>query len=181
LFTLVIANKLFESQFGYYEIYEITDYKTIITFFLKGLFLAPLCIFIIVHYGLLILSRLLVESLINLIIRFLKRKFAVKYNEPILIKLYTLFLKKKDSTGNLDYIIDELHKLNLLNFKFILVLTIFSNINGWIFGATLLFLSVIILSLWITFLFLKLIEEGLKLYLRNKNQSLEKVDLLEKN
>jgi len=181
LFTLVIATKLFESQFGKYEIYEITDYKRIINFFIMGDFLAPLCVFIVVHFCLLILSIIIFEGLINLAIRFLKKKFPVKYDEPFLIQLYSIFLNKKGIVGKLDHIINELHNLNLLGFKFIILITLFSNVNGWIYGATLVFVSVIILVLLFVALLFKLIDKGLNIYLRNKNQNLSKVDLIEKN
>lgn len=50
LFSLSIASFLFEKFYFHYEWLEISDYKSILDFLIKGHFIVPFAIFLIVHY-----------------------------------------------------------------------------------------------------------------------------------
>ena len=50
LFTISIASYLFERFYGPYEWFDITDYKGIVDFLIKGDFFIPFSLFLIVHF-----------------------------------------------------------------------------------------------------------------------------------
>jgi len=50
VFSISISSFLFERFYFKYDWLDVTDYKGIINFFIKGNFFVPFCIFIVVHY-----------------------------------------------------------------------------------------------------------------------------------
>lgn len=85
LFSLSITSFFFEKLYFNYQWINITDYKAILDFLIKGYFFVPLCLFVIVHYSLQGISLVFFTLM------------TVKKSSNLLKKLYAIEFKKTDS------------------------------------------------------------------------------------
>ena len=92
IFTISITSFFYERIIGPYSWIEITDYKGILDFFVKGNFYVPLFMYVIVYVSISLLSYVLFDIFVN--------KKSVKWTEKI-IKYELIKKVDEDSYWNI--------------------------------------------------------------------------------
>jgi hypothetical protein len=87
VFTASITAALFQSIYFKYEVYDITDYKVIVDFFLTGNFFIPFILFLIIYR---------ITYYIPNILFFLSNHFITKYLDKKLDPLFDTIIRSTD-------------------------------------------------------------------------------------
>jgi len=173
LFSISISSFFFEKFYFKYFWLDITDYKTILDFFIKGYFFVPFSIFIVVHFSIESISNVIFGSVTDNNSSKLAKGLIEFFGDwPSLIKWYKRIEKSESPTHWRKFkkkflmqkrVIRE--RFNLA-FKAIIVMTIyFFTISyfGWIlYILVMMALIIILISLWGAFLFLDALPSVLR-------------------
>lgn len=162
LITVNLSSYLYQRLYGNYYWYDITDYKAIADFFIKGQYLIPLCIFLITNVALIVTTGLFISQF-NTVIKKLTRSLysserkKVELTKKIIVgfdeKKIKRFLRRADDVKT------ELQETVHLNLKAIIVITIYylsnSNFSNLLFAVTI----IVLVALLVFYCFMHLCME----------------------
>jgi hypothetical protein len=104
LFSVSITSFIFERCYFRYTWMDIADYKAIIDFFIKGYFFVPFCLYVIVHFFLDYISRLVYDTLITIKADKVRQKILrAKYKKSDAKKL----IKALNENNPVPFVVDE--------------------------------------------------------------------------
>ena len=166
LLSANISSYFFEKYYYKYVWIDISDYKSILDFLIKGGIIIPLSIFLVVHIVLLIIPRYILNLIRNRIVEFLKKYYLTpKKKLKVFLKLkdtkeFRQLLKGRNKEKN------EVEEISCFVFKLIITsifyFIILKAYNSVLFIIVIVLLIVTLVALYFVYLIIDLVPPALK-------------------
>jgi hypothetical protein len=174
LFTSNIASFLLEKYFYKYTWLDVSDYKGILNFFVRGTYLLPLALFVVTYIIIGLISEAIMLITMNIAFSILIKKKWVKELQNIIVQEYfkthkaheIIAFKKQLSRG-----MKESKEVLIFYCKAILVVYIFVNTHGYnnsvLFKLIYAILIAVLIWMWCFRLFISLLRSRIVGELKN--------------
>lgn len=180
LLTINVSSYLFERFYFKYHWLDVTDYKSILTFFIKGGFVIPISLFIVVHFFFFFITNTAFYGVNKLIDRVLKKADfpeEEKFRYYKVIKANEKNFNKKKLAVLLPKAKIELREKVLLLLKIMIVSTLYfvilPSFGTILFVILLLILLILLLFYWMIYLLFDLVPPAIKKLLSEEERLLQ--------
>lgn len=188
LLSITIASNLFERYYFKYEWFDVTNYKAILSFLVKGGFIIPLAFFVVIHFFVYFCISIFFSNTNEQISKLIQRKvfqFGLTDEDKLDLykylrvfkegkagnELFKMMRKTKDDVGSAVCFIIKTIVISIFYFFYL------SNFGSILFTFLLLTLIVTLFITWICFLIFDIIPSAVAKFTNECEEILRRLEV----